>query len=72
MGGSFRCLKIKSNTQNGQKMRLKGRGIPAKIAGDLYVVAQITLPPADSDSAKALYRKMQQELDYNPRVKLGV
>ncbi|VAW52887.1 DnaJ-class molecular chaperone CbpA [hydrothermal vent metagenome] len=65
-------LKIKSNTQNGQKMRLKGRGIPAKIAGDLYVVAQITLPPADSDSAKALYRKMQQELDYNPRVKLGV
>jgi len=65
-------LKIKPGTRNGQKMRLKGRGIPAKTPGDLYVVPQITLPPADSESAKALYRKMQQELDYNPRGQLGV
>ncbi len=65
-------LKIPKATRSGQKLRLKARGIPGKPPGDLYVVPQITLPPADTDAAKALYRKMEQELAYNPRSKLGV
>ncbi len=65
-------LKITAGTPNGRKMRLKGRGIPARNPGDLYVVPQITLPPADTDAAKSLYRKMEQELAYNPRSALGV
>jgi len=65
-------LKIPQATVSGRKLRLKARGIPGKPPGDLYVVPQITLPPADSDAAKALYRKMEQELAYNPRSKLGV
>lgn len=65
-------LKIAAGTPSGRKHRLKARGIPGTPAGDLYVVPQITLPPADSDAAKELYRKMEQELAYNPRSKLGV
>lgn len=70
-------MKIQPNTPGGRKMRLKGRGIPGssasgQVPGDLYVVPQITLPPADSEAAKALYKKMQQELPYNPRSRLGV
>ncbi|MEJ2310398.1 MAG: DnaJ C-terminal domain-containing protein [Gammaproteobacteria bacterium] len=65
-------LKIPAGTASGRKMRLKGRGIPGKTPGDLYVVPQITLPPADSEAAKALYRKMERELAYNPRARLGV
>lgn len=65
-------LKIAAGTPSGRKHRLKARGIPGTQAGDLYVVPQITLPPADSDAAKELYRKMEQELAYNPRRKLGV
>ena len=65
-------LKIPAGTGNGRKLRLKGRGIPASTPGDLYVVPQITLPPADSDSAKAVYQKMADELAYNPRADLGV
>ncbi len=65
-------LKIPGGTPSGRKLRLKARGIPGKPAGDLYVVPQITLPPADSDSARDLYRKMEQELAYNPRSQLGV
>ncbi len=65
-------LKIAQGTTSGQKLRLKARGIPGKTPGDLYVVTQITLPPADSDAARAIYQKMQQELAYNPRSKLGV
>ncbi len=65
-------LKVPAGTQGGRKLRLKGRGIPGKPPGDLYVVAEITVPPADTDAAKSLYRKMESELSYNPRKKLGV
>jgi len=65
-------LKIAEGTKSGRKLRLKARGIPGKPAGDLYVVAQITLPAADSEAAKEMYQKMQQELAYNPRSALGV
>jgi len=69
-------LKIKAGSTNGSKMRLKGRGVPASSsqnsAGDLYVVLQIALPPADTDDEKAAYKKMQESFNFNPRVKLGV
>lgn len=65
-------LKIAANTTSARKLRLKGRGIPGKPAGDFYVIPQITLPPANTDAAKELYKKMEQDLAYNPRSKLGV
>ncbi len=65
-------LKIPPSTSGGRKLRLKGQGIPGSPAGDIYVILQITLPSVDSEAAKALYRKMEQELAFNPRSKLGV
>lgn len=65
-------MKIPAGSRAGKKMRLKGRGIPGKMAGDFYVVLQISLPAADSDKAKALYEQMKKELDFNPRQNLGV
>ena len=65
-------LKIPPGTASGRKMRLKGRGIPGKTPGDLYVEPLITVPPADSEAAKALYREMERKLAYNPRARLGV
>ena len=65
-------LKIAAGTTSGRKLRLKERGIPGKPPGDLYVIPQITLPPADSEKAKALYGEMEKEMAYNPRSKLGV
>jgi curved DNA-binding protein len=60
-------LKIPAGSNQGSKLRLKGKGIPAKQAGDLYVVLDVTLPPADSDEAKALYEKMSKEMAFDPR-----
>jgi curved DNA-binding protein len=53
-------------------MRLKARGIPGNPPGDCYVILFIALPPADTEAAKDLYRKMAHDLDFNPRTKLGV
>jgi curved DNA-binding protein len=63
-------LKIPPNSQAGKKLRLKGRGIPARQAGDLYVVLQIALPPADSEEHRRIYEKMKQEFTFNPRASL--
>jgi len=65
-------LTLPKGTRGGRRLRLKGGGIPGKPAGNLYVVPQVTVPPADSDKAKSLYEKMRDELPYNPRSGLGV
>jgi curved DNA-binding protein len=65
-------LKIPPGSGQGRRLRLKGRGIPAREPGDLYVVLQIALPPADSDEARRLYREMAEKLAFNPRRSLGV
>jgi len=65
-------LKIPPNSRQGSKLRLAGRGLPAKIPGDFYVVLQISLPPASTAQAKAAYQALQEQLDFNPRQALGV
>ena len=64
-------LKIPAGSRAGTKMRLRGRGIPAAAPGDLYVVLQIALPPADDEKAKAAYRAMADALPFDPRAHLG-
>ena len=60
-------LSIPAGSKQGRKLRLKGRGIPAKKAGDLYVVLQIALPPASDKNARELFEKMAGEVKFNPR-----
>ena len=50
-------LRIPPNAKAGQKLRLKGRGLPGATAGDQYVVLKIVLPPADTPRAKELYER---------------
>jgi curved DNA-binding protein len=65
-------LKIPEGSASGRKMRLKGRGIPGDPPGDCYVILTIALPPADTEAARELYQNMKNELNFNPRTKLGV
>ncbi len=65
-------LKIPANSTGGRKLRLKGRGIPSKQPGDLYVVLKIALPPADTEAAKQAYREFEKATQFNPRASLGV
>jgi len=60
-------LKVPANSQTGKKLRLKGRGLPGKAPGDLYVVLKIVNPPATNDKARAAYREMQRQFAFNPR-----
>lgn len=67
-------LRIPPNAKSGQRLRLKGRGLPGSTqndaVGDQYVVLKIVLPPADSPQARELYERMQRELPFDPRAEL--
>ena len=60
-------LKIKPGMQSGQKMRLKGKGMPGPTAGDQFVEIMIQTPPADDKAAKKFYQDMKAQFDFNPR-----
>lgn len=66
-------LKIPANSSGGRKLRLKGKGIPAKDPGDLYVALQIALPPAGDEAAREAYTQLGKAFgSFNPRAHLGV
>ncbi|MBK1718001.1 DnaJ C-terminal domain-containing protein [Thiocystis violacea] len=71
LGGSV-SLKIPPGSQSGQKLRLKGRGLPGDPPGDEILVLEIVTPPATSDAAREIYRRMAEQLPFDPRAQLGV
>ncbi len=71
LGGKI-AVKIPANSQTGNKLRLKGRGLPGKPAGDQYVILQIFTPKADTETAKKLYQEMAENMPFNPRATLGI
>jgi curved DNA-binding protein len=60
-------LTIPPNSAAGRKLRLKGKGLPGKQPGDLYVVLAIALPRAETEEQKDAYRTLQQAFDFQPR-----
>lgn len=65
-------VSIPAGAKSGQKLRLKGRGIPADSPGDIYVELRMVTPEAKAGPEKALYEKMESEMAFNPRIELGV
>jgi curved DNA-binding protein len=62
-------IKIPPGTHNGQKLRVRGRGLPQRKgdAGDLIVVMRIDVPSNVSDSERKLWEQLAKESKFNPR-----
>jgi curved DNA-binding protein len=69
LGGAVE-MQIPAGAQSGQKLRLRGRGLPGEPAGDEYVQLKVVLPPATTAEARALYAEMKSKLSFNPRADL--
>lgn len=68
LGGTVE-LKIPAGSRSGRKMRLKGRGMPGKVAGDQIVSLVVQTPLADGDDAKAAYAAFAEAFPgFDPRV----
>jgi curved DNA-binding protein len=60
-------MRIPPGAQSGQRLRLRGRGLPGQPPGDEYVQLKVVLPRADSPEAKAIYEQMRAKLNFDPR-----
>lgn len=62
---------VPEQSQSGRKLRLRGRGLPGKPPGDLYLLLEVVLPPAKTGRARELYEMMAREMAFDPRQKMG-
>jgi len=62
-------LKLPPGSRSGQKLRLKGRGLPGKDGrGDQFVVLEIQTPPAATEAERLLYANLREAFaGFNPR-----
>ena len=51
---------IPKNSKSGSNLRLKGKGIPAKQAGDLYLTLNIVNPDINTETATQAYEQLKQ------------
>jgi curved DNA-binding protein len=58
-------IKIPAGTQSGQKLRVRGRGLPP--SGDLIVVTKIVVPTKISDIEKKIWEQLKRESHFRPR-----
>ena len=69
LDGSIR-LRIPPGAENGQKMRVRGRGLPKGKTGergDFYVIITVHLPAKLTDEERALWEKLRAASSFNPR-----
>jgi curved DNA-binding protein len=60
-------LRIPKNARSGQKLRLKGKGLPGAPAGDIYASLKIVNPPVSTAQERALFEKLAKEFSFDPR-----
>jgi curved DNA-binding protein len=62
-------LRIRPNTQNGQEIHVRGRGLPKRGGGkgDLIVRARVTLPALDDDAREELRTILDKHPQPDPR-----
>jgi len=65
LGGAVE-MKLPAGARAGQKLRLRGRGLPGTPPGDQFVVLKIVLPP-DSPKVRQLFEQMKREIPFDPR-----
>lgn len=62
-------IKIPPGTQAGQKLRLRGRGLPARGGGngDLIVVTRVEIPQKIPEAERKLWEQLARESKFKPR-----
>jgi curved DNA-binding protein len=62
-------IKIPPGTQSGQKLRVRGRGLPQRNGGngDLIVVALVEVPAKVTETERKLWEQLARESKFNPR-----
>ena len=64
-------LAVPPNTSSGRTFRLKGKGLPGKTPGDLFVTVRIILPDGKDADLEELMTRWRETKPYDPRKGMG-
>ena len=65
-------LTVPANSQNGKRMRVRGKGLGrADKRGDLYVVLRVTMPESASQQEQTLWQQLAAAANFDPRRNWG-
>jgi curved DNA-binding protein len=65
-------LQVPAHSQTGQRLRLKGKGLPMRDGqGDLFVVLKVVMPPAEAGELQAQWQAMADRVPFDPRARWG-
>lgn len=61
-------LTIPPNSQTGQRLRIKGKGLPGKAGtGDLFAVLKVVMPGQTTEEIKQLWKQLAEKSNFDPR-----
>jgi curved DNA-binding protein len=61
-------LTIPPDSQSGDKLRVKGKGLKTKtLIGDMFAILKVTMPQKTSEKGKLLWQELANSEDFNPR-----
>jgi len=63
-------MKLPAGTQSGQRLRLRGKGLPRRKGaqpGNLYVIVEIAVPKSLSQKERELFEELAKVSSFNPR-----
>ncbi|MBB1126218.1 DnaJ C-terminal domain-containing protein [Thiospirillum jenense] len=71
LGGAI-SLRIPPQSQSGQKLRLRGRGLTGNPPGDTLVQLEIVNPPVKTDAQRAVFERLAEQFSaFQPRATLA-
>lgn len=64
-------LSIPRNARTGQKLRLKGKGLPGAPEGNIYATLKIVNPKIETENQRKFFEQMAKDMPFDPRAHLG-
>lgn len=65
-------LVIPPNSQAGQRLRVKGKGLAGSTQGDMFALITLVMPPVNSAISLALWAQLADTAHFDPRLKWGI
>jgi curved DNA-binding protein len=62
-------IRIPPGTQSGQKLRVRGRGLPLRAggSGDLIVETRVEVPAQVNEAERKIWEQLARESSFKPR-----
>lgn len=60
-------MNIPAGAASGQRLRLKGRGLPGNPPGDQYALLKIVVPRPADEAQRKIYEQQRDTFDFDPR-----